>query len=82
MRPLSGRIGEEVASHAAVAMSIPADAALIYTMHEALGGVLLIRVGGETSQLDLPSLMPLSVAGCGQLQLRVPRWATSVYCGK
>ena len=24
-----------------------------------------MRVGGVTSQLDLPSLMPLSVAGCG-----------------
>ena len=28
-------------------------------------GVLPIRVGGATSQLDLPSLTPLSVAGCG-----------------
>ena len=25
----------------------------------------LCRVGGATSQLDLPSLTPLSVAGCG-----------------
>ena len=25
--------------------------------------------GGSTSQLDLPSLTPLSVAGCGRLQL-------------
>ena len=31
-----------------------------------------MRVGGATSQLDLPSLTPLSVAGCGQLQLGVP----------
>ena len=39
-----------------------------------------MRVGGATSQLDLPSLT-LSVAGCGRLQLGVPRWATSVdYC--
>ena len=37
--------------------------------------------GGETSQLDLPSLTPLYVAGCGRLQLGVPHWATSVdYC--
>ena len=34
-----------------------------------------------TSQLDLPSLTPLSIAGCGRLQLGVPHWATSVdYC--
>ena len=43
--------------------------------------VLSMRVGGATSQLDLPSLTPLSVAGCGRLQLEVPHWATSVdYC--
>ena len=37
--------------------------------------------GCATSQLDLPSLPPLSVAGCGRLQLGVPHWATSVeYC--
>ena len=41
----------------------------IYTMHEALRGVLPMGVGGTTSQLDLPSLTPLSVAGCGRLQL-------------
>ena len=40
--------------------------------------VLPMRVGGETSQLDLLSLTPLSVAGCGRLQLGVPHWATSV----
>ena len=39
------------------------------------------RVGGGTSQLDLPSLTPLSVADCGRLQLGAPHWATSVnYC--
>ena len=32
--------------------------------------------GGATSQLDLRSLTPLSVAGCGPLQLEVPYWAT------
>ena len=37
-----------------------------------------MMVGGATSQLDLPSLTPLSVAGCGQLQLGVLHWATSV----
>ena len=34
--------------------------------------------GGETSQLDLPSLTPLYVAGCGRLQQAVPHWTTSV----
>ena len=44
-------------------------------------GVLPMRVGGTTSQFDLPSLTPLSVAGYGRLQLGVPHWATSVdYC--
>ena len=41
-------------------------------------GSLLVRVGGATSQLDLPSPTPLSVAGCGRLQLLVPHRATSV----
>ena len=45
------------------------------------GGTALCRVGGATSQWDLPSLTPLSVAGCGWLQLGAPHWATSVnYC--
>ena len=35
---LSGRIGKVVASHAAVAHSIPGEVTLIYTMHEALRG--------------------------------------------
>ena len=34
-------------------------------------GVLPLRVGGATSQLDLKSLSPLSIAGCGRLQLGV-----------
>ena len=34
--------------------------------------VLPMRVGGGTSLLDLPSLTPLFVAGCGRLQLGVP----------
>ena len=37
-----------------------------------------MRVGGATSQLDLPSLTPLSVAACGRLQLEVLDWAISV----
>ena len=44
-------------------------------------GVLPTRVGGATSQFNLPSLTPLSVAGCGRQQLGVPHLATSVdYC--
>ena len=35
---LSGRMGKVVASHAAVARSIPAEVSLIYTIHEALRG--------------------------------------------
>ena len=46
-------------------------------MHEALRGTAH-EGGGATSQLDLPSLTPLSVAGCGRLQLGVLHWATSV----
>ena len=41
-------------------------------------GVVPMRVGGATSQLDLPFLTKLSVAGCGLLQLGIPHWATSV----
>ena len=53
----------------------------MYTMHEEAQGVLPMMVGGAISQLNLPSLTPLSVAGCGRLQLGVSQWAVSVeYC--
>ena len=60
----SGRIGKVVVSHTEgckVARSNPSCgwAAPIYTMHEAL---MPMRVEGAASQLDLPSLTPLSVA--------------------
>ena len=56
----------------------PAEAAPIYSRRS--GGTAHVG-GGATSQLDLPSLTPLSVAGCGRLQLRVPHNAASVdYC--
>ena len=42
-------------------------------------GVVPMRVGGVTNQLDLQSLMPLSVAGCGWLQLGVPNCDASVH---
>ena len=42
-------------------------------------GVLPCEERGVTaSQLDLPSLTPLSVAGCGRLQLEAAHWATWV----
>ena len=37
-----------------------------------------MRVEDVPSQYDLLSLTPLSVAGCGRLQLGVPHWDTSV----
>ena len=37
-RSLSDRIGKVVASHAAVARSIPSEVALIYNMHETFRG--------------------------------------------
>ena len=62
---LSVRICKVVASHTAVARSVPAEVATdLYFALEGQG-VLLMRVGGATSQYDLPSLTPLSVAGCG-----------------
>ena len=61
---LSGRIGKVVVSQAAVARSIPLRCTDLYYARGAQGA-LPKRVGGATSQLDLPSLTPLSVAGCG-----------------
>ena len=61
-----------------VARSIPARGCtdLYYARGAPVNGV-----GEAPSQLDLPSLMPLSVACCDRLQLGVPHWATSVdYC--
>ena len=37
-----------------------------------------MRVGGDTSHLDLPSLTLLYVGGCGRVQLGIPHWANSV----
>ena len=50
---LSGRIGKVVASHAEVARWNPTEAALIYSMHEALRGTANLG-GNATRQLDLP----------------------------
>ena len=54
---LGGCIGKVVASYA------EAEAAPIYA--RGVQGVLPMRVGDATSQLDLPSLTALSVVGCG-----------------
>ena len=67
-----------VASHDAVARSIPLRCTDLYYARGAQG-VLPMRMGGATSQLDLPSLTPLCVAGSGSLQLGVPQWAASVH---
>ena len=66
-------------SAASLVICSPARIAVCNTWSS--GGTALCRVGGATGQLDLPSLTPLSVAGCGRLQLGVPHWAASVdYC--
>ena len=61
-----------------VAGSIPGSGCTDLFCARGAQGVLLMRVGVTVSQLDLPSLMPLSVAACGRLQLGVAHWATSV----
>ena len=78
---LSGRIGKVVASHAKgcrVTTRLRLHRLILCTKHS---GVLPMRVWGATSQLDLLPLTPLSVSGCGRLQLGVLCLATSVdYC--
>ena len=56
----------------------PAEDAPIITVPQGAQEALIMRVGGATSQLDLKSLTPLSVASCGGLQLEFAHWATSV----
>ena len=77
---LSGRIGKVVASHAERCTFESRLWLSCTDLYYARGAqrVQPMRVGGAPSQLDLPSLTPLSVAGCGRLQLGVPHWATSV----
>ena len=73
---MSGRIGKVVASHADVRVSLRLHWFILCTWRS---GGTAHEGGGCTSQLDLPSLTSLSVAGCGWLQLGVPHWATSVH---
>ena len=52
---------------------------LICSLHEALIGVFPCKGWGvAASQLALPTLTPLSVAGWGRLQRGAAHWATSV----
>ena len=77
---LNGRTGKVVSSHAEgckVARSNPAELHRFFLCTRR-SGLLLVRVGDATSQLDLPSLTLLSVTGCGRLQPEVSHWATSV----
>ena len=78
----NGRIAKVVASPAELQGRFPVELRLYRFI------LCTRRSGGAahdswvaTSQLDVPSLTPLSVAGCGRLQLGVTHWATSVdYC--
>ena len=63
---LSGRIGKVVASYAYMQGWLLAQAAPIYIMHDELKGYCPWGWGLTATQFDLPSLTPLSVAGCGQ----------------
>ena len=69
---LSGRTGSALVWHSRVAGSQLTQCSKSCDLQPALqcatwssGGTALCRVGGATSQFDLPSLTPLSVAGCG-----------------
>ena len=61
-----------------VAWSIPGQGSADLYCARGAQEALSMRVMVTASQLDLPSLTPLFVAGCGRLQLRVAHWATSV----
>ena len=78
---LTGSTGKVVASHAEIPSSSPGLTERdLYTLcASGAHGVLPCKGWGVTvSQLDLPSLTPLSGAGCGRLQLEASHWATWV----
>ena len=64
--------------------SLPAASLAIYRPHlyrairGAQGVLPWVGWGVTASQLDLPSLTLLSLAGCARLQLGATHWATSV----
>ena len=68
---LSSRIGKVVASHAEGRRVDSRQRLHRFILCTSRSGSSAMRVGGATSQINLPSLMPLSVAGCGRLQLGV-----------
>ena len=81
----SGCIGKVVASHVEGCRVDPRLRLNRITLCKNSQGVLPMRVGGATSELDLRSLTPLSVASCGRLQLGIHHWATPTsvdYCQK
>ena len=63
-------------------MRFPAEAhrfvAHIFTVPVAFRGNRPVKGGITVTQSDLPSLLPLPLAGCGRLQRRAGNWATSV----
>ena len=66
-----------VASHVKISGSSPGltERDLYVLCTRGAQGVLPYEGRGVTvSQLDLPSLTPLSVAGCGRLQLEAAHW--------
>ena len=79
--PTSGRTGSNVFRRSRFLVSL-AEASLAICsshVHRAIRGAQgVCRVGVTASQFDLPSLTPLSVAGCGRLQLGASHWVTSV----
>ena len=75
-------ISKVVASHAEIARSSPglteAVPIYMYCALLALRGYCPVKGGGKASQLYLPSLTLLFVAGSGRLQLGATHWATWV----
>ena len=71
---MSGRIGKMVASHPEGCRVDSRPKLHLFILCTRRSGVLPMRVGGVTSQLDIPSLTLLSVASCGRLQRGVPHW--------
>ena len=61
-----------------VAASIPVRGGTVLLCARRSSGGTAHEGAGATCQFDLQSLTPLSVAGCGRLELGVCHWATSV----
>ena len=79
---LSGRIGCVVASGLWYLVRIPSETlwfmGRIWILQVALGGYFLYIFWGNGLSIDLPSLTPLSVAGCGRLRVLAAHGDTSV----